>query len=244
MKKIFCMFALMMPLMVNAQSADFGMWYSIGAEKYIDNKWSVEGEAEFRNRNNLKTADRFSVGVDLSYKIAKGLKASAGYSFLYDNNEEMTYYTDGSYKKWTPSYWGARHRFNVTLTGSLKLDRFKFQLRERWQYTYRPEKTTERYDCADEEWEEKVVRGKGKNVLRSRLQVSYDIRNSKVDPFASVELFNAWNVQKMRYQVGLEYKLKKQHVFELAYRYQTVTDDDDDNEADRHMIGLSYKYKF
>ena len=39
-------------------------------------------------------------------------------------------------------------------------------------------------------------------------------------------------------------KLSKQHTVGAFYRYQTVRDDDDDNEPNLHMIGLSYKFKF
>jgi hypothetical protein len=34
-------------------------------------------------------------------------------------------------------------------------------------------------------------------------------------------------------------------IFSLrSFRYQTVRDDDDDNEPNIHMLGLSYKFKF
>lgn len=108
------------PAEVRAQHNDFGVWTTVGAEKDFGKKWSVGVEGEFRTRNNSKTADRWSFGVDGSYKIVKGLKLSAGYTLLYDNNEEkITYHEDGIYNNWRPSYWGLRHRFNVSLTGSL-----------------------------------------------------------------------------------------------------------------------------
>lgn len=230
---------------------DFGMWYGIGAEKSLGKKWAVEAEAEFRNRNDLKTADRWKVGASASYKIVKGLKVAAGYDFLYKNNEEkITFHDDGSVNKWTPCYWSPRHRFNASISGSKTFGRLSVQLRERWQYTYRriayeKKYDLDKYNTTTGTWNEipEDVGEKGKNVLRSRLQLSYDIPKSKVDPFVSAELFNAWNIQEVRYIAGVEYKLKKKHVFNLAYRYQRVTasDSDDDN---CHFIGLNYKYKF
>ena len=89
------------------------------------------------------------------------------------------------------------------------------------------------------------MKGKGKNVLRSRLQLSYDIPHWKFDPFVNAEMFNDdGGIQKMRYQVGIDYKYKKQHVFALTYRYQNVNNDDDDQDVNSHLIGLSYKFKF
>lgn len=236
---------MLSPIVANAQSDDFGMWYSLTAEKKLSKKWSIDVEGDFRTRSDSKTADRWSIGLDAEYKIAKWLKASAGYTLLYDNNpEKITYDDDGEYKKWRPSYWGLRHRFAVSLAGSVDYGRFSFTLRERWQYTYRPEKTTERYDFNDAQWEDKAVKGKGRNVLRSKLKVDYNIPKCKVDPYVDVELFNSWALQKIRYTVGIDWKLTKKHIFGLTYHYQDVNADDDDNDVDSHIIGLSYKFKF
>ena len=228
-----------------AQGNDFGMWYELGAEKKLSTKWNVGVEGEFRTRNNARTVDRWSAGLSAEYKMIRGLKATAGYTFLYDNNpEEMDFKRDGFMPNhWTPSYLGVRHRFHVGLTGSMDWRRFKFSLRERLQYTYRPEATDRKYDFDESAWE--PIKGKGKTVLRSRLQVDYDIAHWKFDPTAGIEMFNARNgLQKMRYQVGVDYKYKKQHVFTLSYRFQDVNSDDDDNDADSHLVGLGYTYKF
>jgi hypothetical protein len=230
---------------VRAQS-DFGMWYELGAEKKLSSKWNVSAEAELRTRNNARTADRWSVGINAEYKILKGLKASAGYTFLdYNNQEEFDLKSDGLRpNKWTPSYWAERHRFNVSLTGSATWNRLSISLRERWQYTYRPQADNKKYDFDNETW--KAVKGKGKNMLRSRLQLGYDIPHWKFDPFANIEMFNDKSgIKKMRYQVGVDYKYRKKHTFALTYRFQKVNgDDDDDNDVNSQLIGLSYKYKF
>jgi hypothetical protein len=230
---------------VSAQCDDFGVWYELGAEKKLSPKWSIGVEGEFRTRNNSRTADRWSAGLSAEYKIIKGLKASAGYTLLYDNNkEEFDLKSDGLRpNKWMPSYWGVRHRTNVSLSGNVDIGRLNIALRERWQYTYRPMTEDKKYDFDNEEW--RSVKGKGKNVLRSRLQLSYDIPHWKFDPTASVEMFNDKSgIAKMRYQVGVDYKYQKKHVFGLTYLYQGVNRDDDDNEVNSHIIGLSYKYKF
>ena len=243
-----------------AQGSDFGMWYELGVEKKLSSKWSLGLEGEFRTRNNTKTADRWSAGLSAEYKIAKGyigsapanLKASAGYNLLYDNNaEELTRNSSGDPKKWTPSYWGVRHRFNVSLAGSVDVGRFSFGLRERWQYTYRPEAKDKKYafNYDDDDYLSgytlQPVKGKGKHVLRSRLQIDYNIPNCKLDPFVNAEMFSDKNgIQKMRYQVGMDYKIKKQHVLSLTYRYQHVNSGDDDNDANRNLLGLSYIFKF
>ena len=236
--------ALVLPLVVNAQdkSNDFGIWTSVGAEKKINKKLSVGVEAEFRTRNSSKTADRWSGSISANYKLSDWLKVGAGYKFIYNNNsEKITYNTDGSYNNWRPSFWGSRHRFFADVAGTLKLDRFNISLRERWQYTYRPGQTTTRYDFDNSWWEDTDVSSKNSHVLRSRLQVKYDIPKSKITPFASVELYNNWSLQKVRYTIGADWKIAKRHEISAFYRYVNKSDDD---ESNGHVIGLGYTFKF
>ena len=259
MKRIFGFLLALMPLCALAQSDDFGLDFSLEAQKKLSKKWSIGLEGEFRTRDNTKTVDRWSLGLGVDYKVTKWLKVSAGYAFLYDHNERISYYerTDdavlegdaevGDPKK-CARYWAPRHRFNVSLTLDKKLfGDFRFSLRERWQYTYRPEHTvSERWSYLNQAYDgkEKTYSGKGRNVLRSRLQVEFDKKGCAFNPYANVEFFNAWSLQKTRFNVGLDYKLSKQHTLGAFYRYQNVRNDDDDYEPNIHMIGVSYKFKF
>lgn len=240
-----------------AQSDDVGSSLTLEAEKKINKKFSVDADVEMRTRDDMKTIDRWSGGVSASYKLLPWLKVSAGYTFLYDNNERISYYSAKDSKvqngvvnagdpKKKGEYWGARHRFNVALTGSYKLGQLGLSLRERLQYTYRPEYTVdERWSYFDDDYdgEEHTYKSKSKTVLRSRLQAEYKIPDFPMTPYASVELFNAMDLEKVRYTVGYDYKINKKNSMGLFYRYQHVNKDDD-NEANRHVIGLSYKIKF
>ena len=99
MKRIALFFILCTAaLAVSAQSDDFGLWSSVEVQKKIDKKWSVGLEAELRTRDNVSEVDRWSGGLDVSYKILKGLKISADYTFLWDNNERISYYVEGDKK--------------------------------------------------------------------------------------------------------------------------------------------------
>ena len=246
-----------LPFGVFAQSDDFGTILSVEADKKITKPLHVGIEAEMRTRDDVKTVDRWSGGVSVSYKLFSWLKASAGYTLLYDNFERISYYEEDDGKvtkgivnvgdpKKRGEYWGPRHRFNVSLTGSQKFGSLELSLRERWQYTYRPEHTVdERYSYYDDDWdgEEHTYKGKGKNLLRSRFMTEYKISAIPLTPFASVETFNAWNLEKIRYTVGGDWRINKKNTVTLFYRYQNVNDDSD-MEPNRHSIGLSYKVKF
>ena len=235
------LFTALMPQ--GLQADDSGLILSAEASRKIRKGLNAGFEVEFRSRNDFRTAERVSLGASVSYKLLPWLKASGGYNLLIENNrEEITYNDDLSYNNWRPSYWGVRHRFNVSLTASYKVRRVEFSLRERWQYTYRPEKMIDNFDFNEAEWEDHKVRGKGKNVLRSRLQAEWDIPRCKFDPFASVEFHNSKHLDKTRFIVGVGHTIKKTHDFKLYYRYQLTGSHSSDPNI--HMLGLGYTYKF
>lgn len=236
--------AMCLPL--SAQS-EAGLLVSAEAEKQVNKKLSFGIEAEMRTRNNLKTMDRWKFGIGAEYKLASWLKANAGYNLLNQNyREDYNYKSSGALNKWRPSYWGIKHRVYASLTGSYKFsNNIKLSLRERWQYTYRPEKTVQRWDYDDEEWEDKVRSATGKNQLRSRFEIAYDKKHALLTPYASMELYNSWGIEKIRYTVGTDIRLNKQHSLGVFYRFQDMKNvDADDYDPNMHYIGLGYKFTF
>ena len=193
---------------------DAGLIASIEGSHKFSKKLSASMEIEFRSRNNFRTADRVSLGAEVGYKLLPWLKASASYNLLIDNNrEDISYQDDGvSYNNWRPSYWGLRHRFNVSLTGSYKVQRVEVSLRERWQYTYRRSRT---------EW---------------------DIPKCKFDPFASVEFHTTRELEKTRFIIGVDHSVKKTHVFQLYYRYQLTGSKSDEPNIHMLGLGYTYKF--
>ncbi len=241
---ILCLLALFATLIPTSSLADdAGLVVSAEASHKFNKQLSAAFEVEFRSRNDFRTADRVSLGPSVAYKLLPWLKASAGYNLLIDNNrEDVSYHDDETYNNWRPSYWGVRHRFNVSLTASHKIRRVEVSLRERWQYTYRPSRVIDNFDFDEAMWEDHEVRGKGKNVLRSRLQVEWDIPKCKFDPYANVEFHTTRELEKTRFIIGTSYSVQKTHVFKLYYRYQLSGSSSD--EPNIHMLGLGYAYKF
>ena len=116
-------------------SDDFGFWGSVSAEKKLYKGLGASFEGEFRSRDNVRTVERWSVSAGLSYKLTNWLKISSDYIFIhYYHPMEVT--RKGNY---VPEFWQPRHRVNFSLTGKYEVvKRLTFSLRERWQYTYRP----------------------------------------------------------------------------------------------------------
>ena len=246
-KRMTAMATLMAAALHATAQSEGGMVLSAEAEKKIDKNLSVNVEAGMRTRNDFKTMDRWSIGIGASYKLTSWLKADAGYILLDQNNrEKTTYKASGAENKWRPSYWGIRHRVYASLTASHTFsNNIKLSLRERWQYTYRPETTTQRWDYDEEEWEDKVMSGKGKSVLRSRLGIGYDNKRALLAPYAHIELYNAWGIDKVRYTVGTDIRLSKKHTLTAFYRFQDIRNASaEDYDPDMHYIGIGYKFKF
>ena len=249
------LFTIHYSLFTASAQSEGGLLAGLEAEKKINKEFSISLEGELRTRNDFKTMDRWKIGLDASYKVNNWLKANAGYSLLdYNNREKVEYYTSekGNEKiKWRPSYWSVKHRFHASLTGSHKfMNGIKLSLRERWQYTYRPEKETERYKMKIKDQtmtlDDGYLRsGKGKNQLRSRFQIEYDRKRALFTPYASVELYNSWGIEKVRYTAGTDIRLGKQHSLGVYYRFQDIRNaDEDDYDPDMHYLGLGYKLKF
>ena len=252
----------------NAQSNEdeFGIWATVEASKKINKKFKVVGDAEFRTYDFVNNVERAAIGVKVEYKILKWLKSNVGYSFMYTHKPEEKSIKD---EVWDEEgnvfneynidhdYWVVRNRFYATISGEYKVGRFEFGLRERLQYTRTNSATTDetkyRYDLGmdplfstdDNAWiattEPEFKDTKHNLTLRSRLSVKYDIRNCKVNPFASVELYtrlDEWKgCDKLRYRIGASYKINKDNSISLFYLYQDANDDD---EPKGHAIGFEY----
>ena len=243
---ILALSALFLPSLAQSEA---GLLFEVGAEKKLSKKFSVGLDADLRTRNDFNTMDRWSVGIGGEFKPIKNLKLDAGYTLLNTNyREEVSFQANGEPKKWRPSYWGIRHRFSFSATGSYKFsNNLRISLRERWQYTYRPEKTVQRFNFDEEKfgWEDKVRSGKGKSQLRSRFQVEYDKKHALFTPFASIELYNSMAVEKIRYTIGTDLNLSKQHSFSVFYRFQDMHNvESGDYDPDMHYIGAGYKFNF
>jgi len=237
-----------------AQSDDFGIWTEAGIEKKVSRLLTLEGELELRTRDDgFGELDRWSAGLGASYKLTDWLKASVGYSLLEDHNHKV----NSSGKKYS-DYWSTRHRLNLSLIASHEFGDLTVSLRERWQYTYRPEVTADRYwNYTDEDndavYGEPVIKkgstqthtynGKGSNKWRNRVQLKYKL-TKKWRPYLNAEsTVGKSGLDKMRYAAGTEWRLTKQHVFDLFYMYQHSYKDDD-AEGNRHVLGIGYAYKF
>lgn len=244
-KKVAIILMAMLPICSQAQSDEFGTWTSISFDKKLSKPLSVGAELELRTGNNLKNIDRWSAGVSIDYRLTKWLKASAGYTYLYDYHPEAyTYQDDGDLNKRTMTYFGSRHRLSASLTASKSFGNLSISLRERWQYTYRPEQENMRMDYQHADLGYSYpVKGKAKHVWRNKLQLKYKA-SDLLRPYLYGETYvNGSGLDKLRLSLGTEFKLSKKSALNVGYMFQKPYTNDDD-ELNKHVINVGYKISF
>lgn len=230
--------ALTTTLAAVAQGQDFGMWYELGMEKRIDSRWTASIVGELRLVDNLHKINRWAIKPNVSYRLQSWLTATVGYELFFIKSYSLT--SDGTYSK-RGNY--TQHQINAALQASYKIGPVRLSLRERWQYDYRPQQTnSQRYDYTTESWdgEEHIFHGNASHMLRSRLQIDHDITSLRLRTYASAELFNAWNIQKARYTVGVNWNATSHSSIRLRYFYDDVRRKPNAYTYDFHIVALGY----
>jgi hypothetical protein len=245
----------------NDDCDDFGVWTSIDASKKLTDQIKLGLEGEFRTSDGLKIVDRRSLGISLSYKPLKWLKADVGYIYMNTYEPEKTSIKeafDESHNNYNVdhAYRANKERLFASLVGSFKAGRLEFSVRERLQYTYThaagvmEDKYRWGYVGGDFDTpvpevksEAELKDSKNNTTLRSRLTVKWDIRKCPIKPFVSAELFtrvDEWRFHdKIRYRAGADYKINKDNSVSLYYIYQRTNDSE---TPAGHAIGASYSF--
>jgi predicted porin len=209
---------------------EHGLWTSLDIQKKWDNGLALGIEEECRLRDNYMSTDRFMSTVDLSYKPLSFLKAGASYT-------RISYNHPGKKSTDYMNYWELRNRYSFYLQGQYSFHRFDLSLKERYQNTYR-------LGVAETD-----TRANPKEVLRSKLALSYDVKGFSLEPYASCEWMHSLNdptgnngLVEMRYAVGLKYDFKEGISVECGYLYDM--DKDPENPINTHVFTFGVAYSF
>lgn len=211
---------------------------------------SLEAGLQLRLKNDLGSVDSFHTSFGAEYEVCKYFSLGADYILI------------NGYKSDKGAWDKPRHRLNVNLTGSVKIDRFELSLRERLQTTFRTDDVNI-YEKPQNEM-----------ILRSRLMGEYSIRHSKWTPYVLFELHNTLNAPKVvqnykefpltydnyitRYRagVGTKFRITRNHRLDFYYYFDYDRGYDIDYKSNkgtlkgyyqenefRHTFGISYKFK-
>ena len=194
-------------------------WFELEFSKKIVKNLKVEFNPELRLLNDFRM-DTYILEGGLSYKLHKYLTLAGYYRF--ENAWD--------YKNSTGAYKGqvSSGRIAFDAKSGFELKRFDFQFRIR--YTNGAD-----FDSATDDRD---------SYFRYRAKVDYDIKNSKLLPYLSVETFHDLILKefdKTRYTAGITYPINNSNEIGMFYRIQ------DYKEAGKEslsIIGVGYGLKF
>ena len=276
MKKLFttCC-ALLLAAPTFAQRDEFGTWLEVEAEKGITKRIDLTLGLGMRANDNLGEVSRANAVIGSTYKVCDYLKIGATYQYISDLSrgevKEDFKKSNGNFNGYNvdEAFHRAKHRLSFDLSSKVKVGRFTFSLRERYQFTHSVSKDIERtryreifdpnnpmgYTGATVpfggyEWKEYTLgedhkSHKNGHLLRSRIGVEYDIRKCPLTPFATYEIKTSLQdggaTEETRLIVGTDWKLNKKNTLSLAYIFN---DGHYSDEANIHAVSIGYKFKF
>lgn len=213
--KFFLTLCFFFPTLLFSQQKDFETWSSVELQYNISKKLRISLTDELRLKNNSTTIKKYFFDLCLSYKFNKYIKIAGNYRLIQRNNID---YSTG-------------HRFYADLSLKKEIKRFDLSYRTRYHSQYIDINSSE--DGLTPE-----------NYLRNKISIKYDIKKKSLFPFASYELFyqvgnpgkNEFN--KMRFTVGLEYKINEKNNFDLFYRIQPRFNVN--NPLTSYILGINY----
>lgn len=201
-----------------AQTRDVGVWTGFKISQPIDKKMEISLSEGFRLDNNISNVANVFTQLKSSYEIAKGLNLGVAYrwarkeSWINDINFENRYQFDLSY--------------------NLKFNDLKIKNRVRFQSKYVNYYNSE-YGFIPT------------NTLRNETSVSYSI-SKKIKPYASFEFFYPSNINesiidKLRYQLGTDFKITKDVYADVFFIYQKQINSRNLNND--IVFGCSFSYE-
>ena len=262
MKRFFLLFLTILPLALFAQTITETETHTSTPEvhlfatfvKSFDHGLSLTFEEEIRSA----PSHRSHTTVGLTYAPIKYLSVYAAYT--------LKLYGD---QGWTDVDKYLRHRANLLVTGQVKLGQWSLSLREGVMLDARCDEVDSREKNAVD------------FTLRSRLQAVYSIPETPLGIVGKFEVLNTLNapvaylnsiansqspiansqspaygqyISELRPELGLQWKINKQHSLTLSYRYNYMYDRGisvDDTTGDisltnkyttKHLMLLAYKF--
>ncbi len=205
---------------LTAQNNDFEIWSGIGVKKKISDRISAVFTEEVRFNDNATSVDKFFSDIGILYKLTYKLKIGTYYRFIKTRELNANYHN--------------QHRYYFDLIYTERKNRLKISNRLRFQSKY-----NNIYGDA--------TGFVPSNYFRNKISAEYDIKNSKITPNLSVELYykttgkNKNQFNKVRFTGGLEYKLSKKSRVGVFYRIQNSFNVK--YPLTSYILGTGYSYK-
>lgn len=209
---------------------DFGIWGGVDARYSFTKKLAFGLEYQWRFDNNVSRLNNTFLSPYASYRIKKFLEVGVSYRWT---NE-----TEGR------GYFGSQNVHRITVDIEAK-NLQEFLVKDsRFDLGFRLRGTHET-DIGD----------LNSDYLRGQLELKYNVKGIKLEPFISFEGFLHFNdqliyssesvravhrVNKLRYRVGCKYEIIKNQELSMFYMIQ----DEMESMKNDFVLGLGYSFKF
>jgi hypothetical protein len=203
---------------------DFGSWSTLALEYKFNKKLSFGLEEQLRLKENISQIDEYFTEISTEYDLTKNFSIGAGARFIKENDNE------GKIQGYENHF-----RFQLDAAYKHKIDQFSLKYRLRYQNKNELGISTSEGDYANQH-------------IRLKTSIGYNIKNWKLDPDFSAELFNHFEkneengFDKYRLSIGTDYDLKKYGKINLYYQFEKELNSTNPNSL--NVIGLKYKYTF
>ncbi|MFR9503258.1 MAG: DUF2490 domain-containing protein [Rikenellaceae bacterium] len=212
--------------------------------------WSVFSAFADGTKDDVEVLYKYHFGVDLQYKLAKGLKINLEPEFRFNDGYDKFLLSGGvTYKTFDCIYLGATYRIIVDrqessssingfgLYDSETYHRYAFDVTYKDKFgRFTPSLRVRYNNYSDDEIDDK-------EFLRYRAKVEYDIRKCKITPFISAEGYQSLDedlLYKMRYATGFDLKTGKSSALSFDYAFDFFTLE----YKNANIFSVGYKYKF
>jgi long-subunit fatty acid transport protein len=201
---------ILLPFISNAQVvSDAKQWTSISVSKKI-NKFKFSLGEDIRFDENISHLDKFFTELGAQYKITKGFYVGLNYRYSRNNDYETSNYN-------------MYHRIDFALTYKVKLDKFRFSFRTKFQT---------KKDLPEEN---------NPTFNRNKFTINYKLDNP-ITPFVSYEFYYQFNDEKIinrsRISLGSKYAINDNNTIKLFYLYENRFNTR--NLRHNHIWGVSY----
>lgn len=202
--------------------SDWGSWNTIGLEYELDKKWTFSLEEQLRLKEDISVVDEYFTQLSAEYKFFKGFKLAGGLRYIRQNDNQ------GNIQGYENHL-----RYNIDATYKHDINNFTLGYRLRYQNKNELGVSTSEGDYANQN-------------IRVKASLEYNIKNWKLDPKFSAELFNHFEKEddngfsKYRLTFGTDYKIKKFGKIGVFYRFEKELNVDLPDVT--NIIGLKYIY--
>lgn len=195
--------------------SDYNTWISFNVEKGVAKNFSVGGRAEFRTQDHFSKTDYWILRLLANYKPLPWLKLTIGYDFMGNKKFDKSngYIT-------LPSFYKDIHRAFLDVTGTYSVNQFTFSLRERYIYATDTPMYLDYLDSSGEMQRWEYSPRKHSHLLRSKLKISYAIKDTAFSPFISNELFIGRIFEQSRTCAGTGIKINGVNSISIYYMWQ------------------------